>query len=60
MKYTIKTTKSIKSYRKISGSEAIVRCLLKKDVNIIYGYPGGAIMPVYDELYNIKIKFIMF
>jgi acetolactate synthase-1/2/3 large subunit len=37
---------------RISGSEAIVRCLLAEGVDIIYGYPGGAIMPVYDELYK--------
>jgi acetolactate synthase-1/2/3 large subunit len=39
---------------RISGSEAIVRCLIAEDVKIIYGYPGGAIMPVYDELYKYK------
>ncbi len=38
----------------ISGAEAIVRSLLAEDVNIIYGYPGGAIMPVYDELYKFQ------
>ena len=40
----------------ISGSEAIVRCLIAEDVKIIYGYPGGAIMPVYDELYKYQDK----
>jgi acetolactate synthase-1/2/3 large subunit len=39
---------------RISGSEAIVRCLLAEGVDIIYGYPGGAIMPVYDELYKYQ------
>jgi len=37
---------------RISGSEAIVRCLLAEGVEVLYGYPGGAIMPVYDELYK--------
>ena len=37
---------------RISGSEAIVRSLIAEGVDIIYGYPGGAIMPVYDELYK--------
>ena len=41
---------------RISGSEAIVRCLIAEDVKIIYGYPGGAIMPVYDELYKYQDK----
>ena len=41
---------------KITGSEAIIKCLLEEGVNIIYGYPGGAIMPVYDELYKYQDK----
>lgn len=39
---------------KISGAEAVVRCLLAENANLIYGYPGGAIMPVYDELYKYQ------
>jgi acetolactate synthase-1/2/3 large subunit len=39
---------------KISGAEAIIRCLLEEGVDLVYGYPGGAIMPVYDELYKFK------
>jgi acetolactate synthase-1/2/3 large subunit len=39
---------------KISGSEAVVKCLIAEGVDIIYGYPGGAIMPVYDELYKFQ------
>ncbi len=35
----------------ISGAEAVLRCLLEEDVDTIFGYPGGAIMPVYDALY---------
>ena len=55
--YTIKDNKtSIKATEKISGSEAIVRCLIEEDVKIIYGYPGGAIMPVYDELFKYQDK----
>jgi len=55
--HTIKDNKtSIKATEKISGSEAIVRCLIEEDVKIIYGYPGGAIMPVYDELFKYQDK----
>ncbi|MBC9796372.1 biosynthetic-type acetolactate synthase large subunit [Sinomicrobium weinanense] len=39
---------------KISGAEAVIRCLLEEGVDLIYGYPGGAIMPVYDELYKFR------
>lgn len=45
-----KTAKSIR----ISGAEAIIHCLLAEGVDLIYGYPGGAIMPVYDELYKFQ------
>ena len=41
---------------RIAGSEAIIRCLLEENVDILYGYPGGAIMPVYDELYKYQDK----
>ncbi len=37
---------------KISGSEAVIKCLLEEGVDTIFGYPGGAIMPVYDALYH--------
>ncbi len=48
--------KSTKTTERISGSEAVVRCLIEEGANIIYGYPGGAIMPVYDELYKYQDK----
>lgn len=38
----------------VSGAEAIIRCLLEEGVQTIYGYPGGAIMPVYDELFKFQ------
>lgn len=37
---------------KINGSEAIMRSLIAEGVDTIFGYPGGAIMPVYDALYD--------
>jgi acetolactate synthase-1/2/3 large subunit len=36
----------------ISGAEALLRCLVEEGVDTIFGYPGGAIMPVYDKLLN--------
>ncbi|MFS4482330.1 biosynthetic-type acetolactate synthase large subunit [Hyunsoonleella sp. 2307UL5-6] len=41
---------------RITGAEAIIRCLIAEGVDILYGYPGGAIMPVYDELYKYQGK----
>jgi len=44
---------------KITGAEALVKSLEYENVEIIFGYPGGAILPVYDALYNSKIKHIL-
>ncbi|GAB5473797.1 MAG: biosynthetic-type acetolactate synthase large subunit [Maribacter sp.] len=41
---------------RMSGAEAIIHCLLAEGVDLLYGYPGGAIMPVYDELYKFQDK----
>ena len=38
----------------VSGAEAVIKCLLEEGVETIYGYPGGAIMPIYDELYKYQ------
>ncbi|TJY36958.1 biosynthetic-type acetolactate synthase large subunit [Pontimicrobium aquaticum] len=54
---TVKQKQYLKQPKeRISGSEAIVRCLLAEGVDVLYGYPGGAIMPVYDELYKYQDK----
>jgi acetolactate synthase-1/2/3 large subunit len=53
LKKEIKTEKLIKK-TKISGAEAVIKCLLEEGVDLVYGYPGGAIMPVYDELFKYK------
>lgn len=49
-----KEEKSSATTLRISGSEAIIRCLIAEGVDLLYGYPGGAIMPVYDELYKFR------
>ncbi len=46
----------MKSINKISGAEAVIRSLIEEGVDLIYGYPGGAIMPIYDELYKFQDK----
>ncbi len=46
---------------KLSGSQAVLEALLAERVDIVFGYPGGAIMPIYDALYdyNDKLKHIL-
>jgi len=38
----------------MSGSKAVIECLLQEGVHTIFGYPGGAIMPIYDALYDYR------
>lgn len=51
---TNKPEKVTDKTERITGSEAIIKCLIAEGVDILYGYPGGAIMPVYDELYKYQ------
>ncbi len=48
------TTNSVQVKKKVTGAEAIIHCLIEEGVDLLYGYPGGAIMPVYDELYKFQ------
>ena len=42
--------------QRVSGSEAVILSLLEEGVDTIFGYPGGAIMPIYDALYDFDQK----
>jgi len=42
--------------KNITGSEALLQCLVAEGVTTLFGYPGGAIMPVYDALYGYRDK----
>ncbi len=44
--------KKEKKTETLLGSEAVLKCLIEENVDTIFGYPGGAIMPVYDSLYG--------
>jgi len=52
----VKQEEKTKATVKIQGSEAVARSLIEEGANIIFGYPGGAIMPVYDEFYKVQDK----
>jgi acetolactate synthase-1/2/3 large subunit len=47
------TTRATKS---VTGSVAVLEALLAENVKTIFGYPGGAIMPIYDALYDYNEK----
>ncbi len=50
-----------KELKSLKGSEAVIEALLAEKVTTIFGYPGGAIMPIYDALYDYmdKVKHIL-
>lgn len=61
---TLELTKKLaekKPARSISGGEAVLDAFLAEGVDTIFGYPGGAIMPIYDALYdyNDRLKHIL-
>lgn len=44
---------------KMSGAEILVKSLLDEGVDTIFGYPGGAVLPIYDALYDADIRHIL-
>ena len=44
---------------KMTGSEAIVECLLEEGVETIFGFPGGAVIDLYDTLMDSKVKHVL-
>jgi len=48
------TEKKTRNTKRVSGSEGLLMSLLEEGVETIFGYPDGAIMPVYDELYKYQ------
>lgn len=44
---------------KKTGAKLMLDLLLSHEVDLVFGYPGGAILPFYDELYNSNIKHIL-
>lgn len=42
--------------RKLNGSDIIIECLLEQGVDTVFGYPGGAVLNIYDALYKYQDK----
>lgn len=43
----------------LSGAEILLRCLIQEGVERIFGYPGGAVLPIYDSLYSSALQHIL-
>jgi len=56
-----RSIQTIAANTQISGSQAVLEALIHEGVDTVFGYPGGAIMPIYDALYdyNDKLKHIL-
>ncbi|KQC31981.1 acetolactate synthase catalytic subunit [Nonlabens sp. YIK11] len=48
------TAPSATTTERMSGAEAIIKCFLAEGVDTVFGYPGGAIMPLYDKFYGYQ------
>ena len=45
--------------KKITGAQAIVKCLQEEGITTIFGFPGGAVLDLYDHLYDADIKHVL-
>lgn len=44
---------------KLKGADILMHCLEKEGVEVVFGYPGGAVLPIYDALYDSNLKHIL-
>lgn len=42
-----------------NGAEILVECLLKEKTDVVFGYPGGQVIPIFNAIYGSKLKFIL-
>ncbi len=50
---------AVSPMKKLSGAQIIIESLIAEGVDVIFGYPGGAILPTYDALLDSKIKHVL-
>ena len=43
----------------MTGSEILLECLKREGVEVVFGYPGGQVLPIFDKLYDSDLKFIL-
>src|SRR5512147_138844 len=53
-------TPGVTAHAELTGAEITIRCLQEEGVEFVFGYPGGAILPIYDEMFKQdKVKHIL-
>ncbi|MGX7195497.1 biosynthetic-type acetolactate synthase large subunit [Enterococcus olivae] len=55
----MKTQEHAKTSKTMSGASLLLECLQKHGVELVFGYPGGAVLPLYDALYDAEIPNIL-
>ncbi|MDD5166599.1 MAG: biosynthetic-type acetolactate synthase large subunit [Candidatus Omnitrophica bacterium] len=43
----------------MTGAEILIECLKREGVEVIFGYPGGQVLPIFDKLYDANLRFIL-
>ncbi len=43
----------------MTGAQILIECLKREGVEVIFGYPGGSVLPIFDRLYDAPIRFIL-
>ena len=43
----------------MTGAQVLIECLKREGVEVIFGYPGGQVLPIFDTLYDAQVKFIL-
>src|SRR4030066_2123116 len=43
----------------MTGAQILIECLKREGVEVMFGYPGGSVLPIFDALYDSDIKFIL-
>ena len=43
----------------LNGAQILIECLQREGVEVMFGYPGGVVLPIFDVLYDSKLKFIL-
>ena len=43
----------------MNGAKLLLECLVKEGVEVLFGYPGGSVLDIFDEFKNYPIKFIL-
>lgn len=54
-----RTVPNVQFGEEITGAETLLRCLILEQVEYVFGYPGGAVLPIYDSLYSSYLKHIL-